>query len=109
MKTLQEFLTESLSGDLKKVVKWLDDEKNSKRLAKKNNIDNDLMSNIFSWIEGSVEHVGSFDGLIDFVGNDGPDNFPEYAEDELGMDEDTLENYDWYEIFDNIVSELEKL
>lgn len=112
MKNLTQFLNESLDKDMKLISKWLDDQKNIKSFAKDHDMDEDFVANIFAWVQGCLEYhndLEGVDGLLGFLGDDAADNFPEYAMDELDMDEDELEKFDWYDVFNDLVSLFEKL
>lgn len=114
MKSLQQFITEQLTKalneglNISKIQKWLGNSKNHKKFAKDFNTDIDTITQAFAWIEGSLEYLEG-DELIDFLHGDAPDNFPEYAVDELEMDETAVETIDWSVFFDAVVGEIERI
>ena len=107
MKSLQDFLNESLRSDMRRISKWLDDDKNIKRFADAHDTGSELMLEVFAWIQASIEHVKSLDELIEFVRADGPTNFPDYAMDELNAEEFTVANINWSEVFNDIAAAME--
>ena len=111
MKSLQKQLIESINEGLNfsKIQKWLGNAKNHKKFVKDFNTDVDTVTQAFAWIEGSLEYFEEKDELIDFLHGDAPDNFPEYAVDELEMDETAIESIDWSAFFDAVVREIEKM
>lgn len=110
MKSLQEHLTEVLNEGLNisKIQMWLGNSKNHKKFAKDFNTDVDTVTQAFAWIEGSLEHFEE-DELIDFLHDDAPNSFPEYAIDELDMDETAVETVDWSAFFDAVIGEIKKM